>query len=81
MMIIIIIIITTLGRTLIDAISMVTMAQSAVNWRELFIVLRMGFEPLVFGSRVNALPIEPPSHIQNATEPHKNHNEESIKYT
>ena len=27
-----------------------------------YLVLRMGFEPLVFGSRVDALPIEPPRH-------------------
>ena len=26
------------------------------------IVLRVGFEPLLFGSRVDALPIEPPHH-------------------
>ena len=29
---------------------------------QLVLVLRMGFEPLVFGSGVDALPIEPPRH-------------------
>ena len=29
---------------------------------QLFLVLLAGFEPLVFGSRVDALPIEPPRH-------------------
>ena len=29
---------------------------------QMFLVLRTGFEPLVFGSRVDALPIEPPRH-------------------
>ena len=29
---------------------------------QIFLVLQTGFEPLIFGSRVNALLIEPPRH-------------------
>ena len=35
------------------------------DWEKLtqiFLVLRTGFEPLIFGSRVDALPTEPPRH-------------------
>ena len=32
------------------------------NDSQFVLVLRMGFSPLVFGSRVDAVPIEPPRH-------------------